>query len=67
MFTDAPEYVMKQNIACMVIGWNDLTLFIPGEGRISPLIVYHVTTSIRNRVKNQKVSNVLSFGAKTRN
>ena len=28
-----------------------LTLFLPGEGRIIPLIVYHVTTSVRNRVK----------------
>ena len=28
-----------------------LTLFLPGEGGISPLIVYHVTTSVRNRVK----------------
>ena len=30
-----------------------LTLFLPGEGRISPLIVYHVTTSVRNRVKEE--------------
>ena len=29
-----------------------LTLFLPGEGGISPLIVYHVTTSVRNRVKS---------------
>ena len=28
-----------------------LTLFLPGEGEISLLIVYHVTTSDRNRVK----------------
>ena len=28
-----------------------LTLFLPGEGGISPLIVYHVTKSVRNRVK----------------
>ena len=27
-----------------------LTLFLPGEGGISPLIVYHVTKSVRNRV-----------------
>ena len=27
-----------------------LTLFLPGEGRISPLIVCHVTKSVRNRV-----------------
>ena len=29
----------------------ELTLFLPGEGGISPLIVYHVTTSVKNRVK----------------
>ena len=28
-----------------------LTLFLPGEGGISPLIVCHVTKSVRNRVK----------------
>ena len=28
-----------------------LTLFLPGEGVISPLIVCHVTKSVRNRVK----------------
>ena len=27
-----------------------LTLFLPGEGGISPLIVCHVTKSVRNRV-----------------
>ena len=31
-----------------------LTLFLPGEGGISPLIVYHVTKSVRNRVKGTK-------------
>ena len=30
-----------------------LTLFLPGEGGISPLIVYHVTKSVRNRVNYQ--------------
>ena len=29
-----------------------LTLFLPGEGGISPLIVYHVTTPVRNRVNS---------------
>ena len=29
-----------------------LTLFLPGEGGISPLIVCHVTKSVRNRVNN---------------
>ena len=33
----------------------DLTLFLPGEGGISPLIVYHVTKSVRNRVKKEKM------------
>ena len=28
----------------------ELTLFLPGGGGISPLIVYHVTKSVRNRV-----------------
>ena len=28
-----------------------LTLFLTGEGGISTLIVYHVTKSVRNRVK----------------
>ena len=28
-----------------------LTLFLPGEGGISPLIVYHVTILVRSRVK----------------
>ena len=32
-----------------------LTLFLPGEGRISPLIVYHVTKSVRNRVNDSNV------------
>ena len=31
----------------------NLTLFLPGEGGISPLIVYHVTKSVRNRVKKR--------------
>ena len=30
---------------------TSLTLFLPGEGGISPLIVCHVTKSVRNRVK----------------
>ena len=29
---------------------TDLTLFLPGEGGISPLIVCHVTKLVRNRV-----------------
>ena len=32
-----------------------LTLFLPGESGISPLIVYHVTKSVRNRVKENYV------------
>ena len=32
---------------------SPLTLFLPGEGGISPLIVYHVTKSVRNRVKEE--------------
>ena len=32
-----------------------LTLFLPGEGGISPLIVCHVTKSVRNRVKYLKI------------
>ena len=33
------------------VSQNLLTLFLPCEGGISPIIVYHVTTSVRNRVK----------------
>ena len=32
-----------------------LTLFLPGKGGISPLIVCHVTKSVRNRVKRISV------------
>ena len=32
----------------------NLTLFLPGEGGISPLIVCHVTPPGRNRVKSTK-------------
>ena len=35
-------------------GRSYLTLFLPGEGGISPLIVYHVTISVRNRVNPTK-------------
>ena len=36
------------NSVCTIFS---LTLFLPGEGGISPLIVYHVTKSVRNRAK----------------
>ena len=39
------------NSALLLSCPSDLTLFLPGEGGISPLIVYHVTTPVRNRVK----------------
>jgi hypothetical protein len=33
-----------------------LTLFLPGEGGISPLIVCHMTKLVRNRVKPVKMA-----------
>ena len=41
-------------------GW--LTLFLRGEGGISPLIVYHVTKSVRNRVKRPKFDATTAYG-----
>ena len=42
----------KMFCANVLLKFKDfLTLFLPGEGGISPLIVCHVTKSVRNRVK----------------
>ena len=42
--------------------FSALTLFLPGEGGISPLIVYHVTKSVRNRVKDSNPFELPSKG-----
>ena len=48
-FKGGPKVIGGDNLPSLVeIG---LTLFLPGEGGISPLIVYHVTKLVRNRVK----------------
>ena len=53
-------HVLNDIIILFMYAVRSLTLFLPGEGRISPLIVYHVTKSVRNRVK------VCSWQAKIR-
>ena len=37
----------------------DLTLFLPALSGISPLIVYHVTTLGRNRVKSDSLLKII--------
>ena len=49
IFTNLLLKVVKNNNAIQLLE-SGLTLFLPGEGGISPLIVYHVTKSVRNRV-----------------
>ena len=48
------EKNLKATFRSFKILVKNLTLFLPGEGGISPLIVYHVTKSVRKRVKNAR-------------
>ena len=50
-FASCQSFVARLKTDQIQVSIRDLTLFLPGEGGISPLIVYHVTTSVRNRVK----------------
>ena len=48
-------HVLNDIIILFMYVVRSLTLFLPGEGGISPLIVYHVTKSVRNRVKSRSM------------
>ena len=54
-------FMVKYFLPSVYIKVHFLTLFLPGEGGISPLIVYHVTKSVRNRVKPRLARKTISF------
>ena len=62
MAIDAPTgFIRKAHTMSYV-----LTLFLPGEGGISPLIVCHVTKLVSNRVKRPEFKIRLQSAVKMR-
>ena len=52
IFAFLRKHILNHCMVVQLVNVLTLTLFLPGEGGISPLIVYHVTKSVRNRVKS---------------